>query len=178
MQVCFLRDIISDGNGEVGDADACRGVAVHQRVVPAEAVFAGAVFAVAAVGAEANRRRDERPVEVIPAAQFSQKLTRGVGTVVDFFGEIRGVNNLHAGGDVEAARTADNEQVRHARTFGGGEDGGVAVAEIQPGLKALTTASNPASCSTKPAAVTSAATARTFGAAKTLPVLRAKAVTS
>ena len=130
-----MRDIVGDGNGKVSDADACRGVAVHQCIVRAEAVFAGTVFAVAAVGAEADGRRDECPVEVIPAAQFGQKVARGVGAVVDFFGEIRGIDDLHAGGDVEAARAADDEQVRYARAFGGGEDGGVAVAEIATNIR-------------------------------------------
>ena len=80
----FLLDIIGDGDRQIGDADACWGVAVHQQIVLAEAVFAGAVFAVAAVRAEADGRRDERPVEVIPTAQFGQKVARGVGTVVNF----------------------------------------------------------------------------------------------
>ena len=43
--MCFLLDIIGDGDRQIGDADACRGVAVQQQIVLAEAVFAGAFFA-------------------------------------------------------------------------------------------------------------------------------------
>ena len=37
---------------------------------------------------------------------------------------------MHAGGDVEAARAANDKQIRHLRGLGGGEDGGVTGAEI------------------------------------------------
>ena len=41
----FLLNVIGDGDRQIGDADARRGIAVQQQIVLAEAVFAGAFFA-------------------------------------------------------------------------------------------------------------------------------------
>ena len=126
----FPLDIISDGDRQIGDADARRGVAVHQQIILTEAVFAGAILAETGFRAEAGRRRNERPVEVVARLQLAQELACGVGAVENLSRKFRRIKQLHAGGDVEAAGAADGEQIRHLRGFCGGKDGGVTDAEI------------------------------------------------
>ena len=72
--------------GYVGDA-VVRELAARGHNITAFARNPAKVLAAAnvrAVAAEADGLRDERPVEVIPTAQFGQKVARGVGTVVNF----------------------------------------------------------------------------------------------
>ena len=64
-QVRLFLDVVGDGDRQVGHADAGRLFAVHQQLIAAQAVAAGAFLAEAGLGSQPCRRRDHRPVQVL-----------------------------------------------------------------------------------------------------------------
>ena len=86
VQMGFLLHIIGNRNGQICHADASRRIARHQEFVAAQAVLAGALFAEAAVGAEAGGRGNHRPVHIgMLGLQVAQQIACGVGAIENFF---------------------------------------------------------------------------------------------
>lgn len=104
----FVFRVVGDGDRQICHADACRNFAVHQQIVFAQAVFAGFVFAEAAVRAQSCRRGDERPVHIAMRQECRQKMACGIGAVVNFFGKVGRIDNLQIRCDIQAARAADD----------------------------------------------------------------------
>ncbi len=102
---------------QIPDRDAGGVVPVKQHLIGAEPVAAALL-----AGFQEHGRGDEAPVEGDFTAQGGEAVASRQGPLFPLGREVRGIHQLHAGGDLQAAGTADHQQPAFGRD-GGGHDG-------------------------------------------------------